>query len=200
MVQPKPRKNKFAKISLIEVDGSNLVATDTTEKNRKTKQKILIFENTNYALADMRRKARITLPNGLKLVIYPKKHPKTTKFFERCSKIEMQTWLHPPFGEGCWNDYCLIKIRVGHTTLHALIELYPPIPKYVRNKLREKGFDAIVTSIVYIEHGGTLYQWSSDRGQYLIEATRRGVEPEVYPLLIGGSTLQNKPEKSNQTH
>jgi len=66
----------------------------------KTKNELAINGVDYDVLKNASKTARITLSNGLKLIIYPQKHPETHKLFERCNKAEMQRWQDPPMDEG----------------------------------------------------------------------------------------------------
>jgi hypothetical protein len=167
---------------------------------KRAKNKWSTLNGADYDVREASHKtARVTLPNGLKLVIYPKKHPKTRKLFKRCNEAEMKNWLDPPLSaEGFWSDHCMIRIHSSHVEVRLLIDHYPPMPKGIKAQIREKGLNKILTSTMYLEYKGRLYPGPSEEGAQLIAAIKSGVGLEVYQLLRDQSPANEEEPEDDQ--
>jgi hypothetical protein len=127
--------------------------------------------------------ARITVSTESKVVIYPQKHAKTAELFRRCNREEIRRRTDPPVGKGYWDNYVSVKLRIHGREIRMLLAEYPPTPWLIRDRIRRRGLDVILSSTVYLEYGGALHHRTSKEGKLVMKAIETGVEPEVYRLV-----------------
>jgi hypothetical protein len=156
----------------------------TRRRQNRSARTTIVIDGIRYnAIGDLHRAARLTLPNGLRFAIYPEKDRRTKRFLRRCNKAERQLWLDAPFGDSYWNDCCLVTVHVKHAVISVLAELHPPIPKYIRDRIRADGVPWLKKNALYVAHKNELHRVDSKEGQPIIEALKHGLTPEIYALM-----------------
>ena len=151
----------------------------------------LTINGIRYTAKDRKKKAWATLPNGIKLLVYPGNHCETIQFLKRCLAIEGQkktkkqrVTVDNPHLLLTYVACCLMKVQINTAEILVLLELYPPMPRYICNKAMSKvGLNDLLKEILYLSYHNRFHIWSSKEGKQLVESIRRGLAPEVCKLV-----------------
>ena len=164
----------------------------TQSKAQLLKPKVITIDGISYTDKDKVEKAETTLPNGTKILVYPEKHWKTVRFLKHCIALEQQKeaktsrkiTTSDPLLLLKYPACCLMKVHIKTARILVLLELFPPIPKYICDKAVHKmGLNDLLKEILYLSYRNQFYIWTSKQGKQLIESIRRGLEPEVCKLV-----------------
>jgi hypothetical protein len=152
----------------------------------KLEPKVLTVDGVSYTDKDTVEIAETTLLNGDKISVYPQKHQETVQFIRHCTKetTSRKTTTSNPSLLLKYPYCCLMEVHIKKAKILALLELFPPIPKYVCDKaIHRKGLNDLLTEILYLSYQNQFYLWTSKQGKQLVESIRRGLEPEMCKLV-----------------